>query len=134
MTFTGTGRDGDGRIVAYRWTFGGGAEDRAVEDPGPVVFERPGAFIVQFNVTDDRGATDPTPPAVLVLVATPDAGPPDFNVDVSSPGSEARVDGHDVIAVLRAVETQDPRADVNRDGTVDQSDVQLVSAALGDLP
>ena len=39
-----------------------------------------------------------------------------------------------VAAVLRGIETQDPHADVNRDGTVDQSDVQLVSAALGDLP
>jgi hypothetical protein len=53
-------------------------------------------------------------------------------VDRTSPGSADRVDGHDVIAVLRAVASQDPAADVNGDGRVDQADVQAVLDALGD--
>jgi hypothetical protein len=43
------------------------------------------------------------------------------------------VDGHDVMFVLRATRTQDMRADVNLDGRVDDTDVQLVLAALGDV-
>jgi chitodextrinase len=134
VTFAGTGRDSDGRVVAYRWTFGGGASDRNVEDPGPVVFTQTGAFIVLFNVTDDQGATDPTPPAVLVIVTTDEEKPYEFNVDVSAPGSANRVDGHDVMFVLRAIVTQDSRADVNRNGTVDLVDAQLVLAVVGEVP
>jgi hypothetical protein len=53
------------------------------------------------------------------------------NVDRASPGSARRVDGFDVIFVLRRLGTADPLADVNGDGTVDAADVALVRAAFG---
>lgn len=136
VTFLGTGRDSDGRVVAYLWTFSGGAPNASTEDPGAVTFSTAGTFTVTFNVTDDRGAGDPTPPTVTVVVGGGGPGivPRNPNVETTQPGSENRVDGHDVIFVTRAIAAQDLRADVTGDGKVDQADVQAVLAALGSIP
>jgi PKD repeat protein len=134
VTFSGSASDPDGTVVAWLWNFAGGAPNRGVEDPGPVTFTVPGTFRVTFNVTDDDGASDPSPPSVTVTVeGPPGGGQGTLNVETEQPGSENRVDGHDVMFVLRATRTQDLRADVNLDGRVDDTDVQLVLAALGDL-
>jgi PKD repeat protein len=134
VTFSGSASDPDGTVVAWLWNFAGGAPNRGVEDPGPVTFTVPGTFRVTFNVTDDDGASDPSPPSVTVTVeGPPGGGQGTRNVETEQPGSESRVDGHDVMFVLRATRTQDLRADVNLDGRVDDTDVQLVLAALGDV-
>jgi hypothetical protein len=135
VNFQGSASDSDGRITAYRWDFGGGAPNRSVEDPGLVRFTIAGTFTVTFNVTDDRGASDPTPPSLSVVVGS-GGGSIDvhqFNVEVEAAGSGSRVDGHDVLFVLRAIVRQDLRADVNADGRVDELDVQRTLAALGEV-
>ncbi|MBA2564683.1 MAG: PKD domain-containing protein [Gemmatimonadetes bacterium] len=135
LAFGGTGSDADGRIVTHRWDFGGGAPNRGVEDPGAVAFTVAGVYTVTYNVTDDGGASDPTPPSVRVVVGSEPGGGTggNFNVDVVAPGSATRVDGHDVLFVVRAIGTQDLRADVNGDDKVDNADVQLTLAALGEV-
>ncbi|HEY7529165.1 MAG TPA: PKD domain-containing protein [Gemmatimonadota bacterium] len=134
VTFSGSASDPDGSVVAWLWNFAGGAPNRGVEDPGPVTFTIPGTFRVSFNVTDNDGASDPSPPSVVVTVqGPPGGGQARLNVETEQPGSADRVDGHDVMFVLRATRTQDLRADVNLDGRVDETDVQLVLAGLGDV-
>ncbi len=133
VSFTGTGTDPDGTIVAFTWTFPGGSpSSSAVEDPGNVTFAAPGTFTVTFNVVDNSGVSDPTPAQRTVRVEEGGGGGDPLDVDRSSPGSAGRVDGHDVLFVLRAIESQDPRGDVNGDGRVDRQDVDEVLAALGD--
>jgi PKD repeat protein len=134
VSFAGSGSDPDGQVVAFLWNFDGGAPNQNLEDPGTVTFTAQGTFNVTFNVTDNQGASDPSPPSVRVVVG--DGGAPggtqkSRNVDVRTSGSENRVDGHDVLYVLRAIATQDLTADVNDDGRVDESDVQLTLAGLG---
>jgi hypothetical protein len=134
LTFEGAAADADGSIVSYLWNFGGGAPNSSVEDPGSVTFATEGTFLVTFNVTDDQGASDPTPPSVTIVVGSGGGGVNvGLNVDIESPGSAQRVDGHDVLFVMRAIATQDLRADVSGDGVVNQVDVQLVLAAIGEV-
>lgn len=136
VDFAGSASDPDGQVVAFFWDFGGGAVNRNVEDPGPTRFDVPGTWTVRFNVTDNAGASDPAPAELRVRVLGDVGGgvvEERLDVDVTSPGSAGRVDGHDVIFVLRAVATQDLRADVNDDGRVDVLDVQAVQSALGSV-
>lgn len=59
--------------LRFLWDFDGGAPDAEVEDPGPVTFNEPGIFDITLTITDSRGAVDPTPHAVRVVVgAAPD--------------------------------------------------------------
>ncbi|MEW6684379.1 MAG: fibronectin type III domain-containing protein [Nitrospirota bacterium] len=77
VTFAATGSDPDNSVpLAYRWTFGGGAADQSVEDPGAVVFPTPGTYTVTFTVTDALGLADPTPAArVITVQSAPPAAP-----------------------------------------------------------
>ena len=105
-----------------------------LEDPGAATFPAPGTFQVTFNVTDNAGASDATPPTLTVNVTGEGgegANVAQLNVETDSPGSENRVDGHDVLYVLRAMAAGDLTADVNRDGAVDEKDLQAVLSALG---
>jgi hypothetical protein len=90
----------------------------------PFVFRRAGAVTVSATVRDARGGTAT---ASIGLTIT-GRGP---NVDRSSPGSARRVDGFDVLLVIRLLGTADPRGDVNGDGTVTAADLALVRAAFG---
>ncbi|MFN2431888.1 MAG: BACON domain-containing protein, partial [Gemmatimonadota bacterium] len=55
------------------------------------------------------------------------------NVDVTSPGSEDRVDGYDIVAELRGIETGEKQYDVNGDGKVDSQDVDMILANFGEV-
>jgi hypothetical protein len=55
VDFTGTGSDADGDALTFSWDFGLGAAPQAVEDPGDVMFTRPGLHTVTFTATDDEG-------------------------------------------------------------------------------
>lgn len=137
VSFAGTGTDADGTIAAYSWSLPGGSPaSSTVEDPGPVVYAAPGEYTATFNVTDDDGASDSTPATRTITVTPPGGGGGnvgEFNVELAAPGSANRVDGHDVIFVLRAIATQDLRGDVNGDRIVNQQDVALVLDALGEV-
>ncbi|HEY7461857.1 MAG TPA: Ig-like domain-containing protein [Gemmatimonadota bacterium] len=133
VTFAGTGADSDGSIAAFEWSFPGGSPASSTqEDPGAVTFAEVGDYTVVFNVVDNGGASDATPAQVTIHVQEGGGGISVLDVDSGSPGSAGRVDGHDVLFVLRAIATQDPSADVNADGHVDMADVNLVVAGLGD--
>jgi hypothetical protein len=123
VTFAATANDPDGDPLVVRWTFAPGDTVRATTVPNRR-FLTAGNFNVIVRATDPSGAF--AEDTVSVQVAGRGA-----NVDVTSPGSATRVDGHDVVFVLRAMTTQDLRADVNGDGRVDRTDVALVRAAFG---
>jgi parallel beta-helix repeat protein len=73
LSFTGTGTDPDGNLpLSFTWYFGGAAPDATVEDPGAVVFSRPGVYPVSFSVRDGSGVSDPTPDSrVITVVCSP---------------------------------------------------------------
>jgi PKD repeat protein len=76
VSFAGTGTDPDNHLpLTFLWTFGGGASNAAVEDPGAVVFSTPGTYTATFTVTDSLGAADATPPSRLITVADPSQAP-----------------------------------------------------------
>ena len=69
VDFTGSAVDPDGAVpLAFRWDFDGGAPESTDEDPGPTVFNTPGTYTVEFNVTDATSLADPTPDTVIVTV------------------------------------------------------------------
>lgn len=108
-------------VVTWRFT----PTDSAVGAANvPFVFRTAGAVTVSATVRDARGGTA----AATVALTVTGRG---VNVDRTSPGSARRVDGFDVLFVLRRLGTADSLADVNGDGTVDAADVALVRAAFG---
>jgi hypothetical protein len=102
----------------------------AVNENGAVTYTPNAGFrgtdTFTYTLTDGSGTDTAT---VTVSIEQVEVGA--LNVEVEAPGSAGRVDGHDVLFILRSIATQDPRADVNRDGVVDQTDVQLALGAMG---
>lgn len=87
VTFSGTGSDPDGHVpLSYAWSFGGGAPDQTVQNPGAVSFHTPGSFTVSFSVRDALGVIDPTPETRVITVSGSQ------NV-VSNPSFESHVSG-----------------------------------------
>lgn len=88
LSFTAGGSDPDGNSpLTYSWSFGGGAPNATVADPGPVVFGVPGTFTVTFTVRDSLGLADPSPDTRLVFVRpnTPPQG------GITSPASDLTI-------------------------------------------
>ncbi len=54
LLFQGNVTSGNAPFV-YRWDFSGGAVQSSVEDPGLVIFDREGVYLVTFTVTDADG-------------------------------------------------------------------------------
>jgi hypothetical protein len=124
VRFSASVADPDNSLpLVVTWRFS--AADSAVGAGNvPFVFRVAGPAVVSATVRDARGG------AATATVALTITGR-GVNVDRASPGSARRVDGFDVIFVLRRLGTADPLADVNGDGTVDAADVALVRAAFG---
>lgn len=126
--------DPDNDPVTVAWTFTptdpafpGTPPDSVVgAAPGFVAFVPADTFTVRVVARDDRGGSSPPAERTVIALA------PGPNVDRATPGSEERVDGHDVVYVIRAMLTGDLRADVNGDGAVDETDLALVRAAFGE--
>jgi hypothetical protein len=120
--------DGDPISVTGVTTPANGAA--AVNENGAVTYTPNAGFsgtdTFTYTLTDGSGTDTAT---VTVSIEQVEVGA--LNVEVEAPGSAGRVDGHDVLFILRSIATQDPRADVNRDGVVDQTDVQLALGAMG---
>jgi PKD repeat protein len=90
VSFAGIGTDPDGHLpLTFLWTFGGGAPNATVEDPGVVTFSTPGTYTVTFTVTDSLGLADPTPDSRVIVVADP-SGPSNF---VRNPSFESDTSG-----------------------------------------
>src|SRR3989454_2193477 len=71
VTFAGSGTDADGSITGYRWIFPGGSPATSTSaTPGAVTFSTPGTYYVSLTVTDNQGATDPSPPTRVITVQT----------------------------------------------------------------
>jgi PKD repeat protein len=55
-TFSDSSTDADGRITAYRWSFGDESADETARETEHT-YSAPGTYSVALTVTDDRGAT-----------------------------------------------------------------------------
>lgn len=76
LNFTGSGSDPNGNLpLSFAWDFGGGATNVNVEDPGPVIFNNEGTFIVTLTVTDAQGNVDPTPAMLTVTIGPAESSP-----------------------------------------------------------
>jgi uncharacterized repeat protein (TIGR01451 family) len=78
VTFTGTGTDPDpdGSVVGYDWSFGDG---EAGSGQGPThTYDRPGTYVAELTVTDDRGGTGRD--TVSILVFEPSGEDPDTTI------------------------------------------------------
>jgi len=79
IEFIGEGESPTDLPLTYLWDFGGAAPEATVPEPGEVIFDAEGTFVVTFTVTDEAGVVDPMPPTVEIIVE-PDAAaapPPD---------------------------------------------------------
>jgi len=72
-TFTDSSTDADGRIAAYRWSFGDGSDEVTTRNASHA-YTAPGAYTIALRVTDDSGATDSTT-AVARAVLPPNLPP-----------------------------------------------------------
>lgn len=123
VRFVATATDPEGGAVTIRWIFTP-ADTVFGADAGFRRYELAGVYLATVRATDSFGAFA----EASVTITVGGRGP---NVDITTPGSAERVDGHDVVFVMRAMRTQDLRADVNGDGVVDAADLALVRAAFG---
>ncbi len=79
VTFGGSGTDADGTVTGYAWSFPGGSPaSGSAQNPDAVTFATAGTYTVTLTVTDNGGASDPTPATRTVTVqgATPPPPPP----------------------------------------------------------
>ena len=74
--------------ISYLWTFGGGAADSVLLEPGPVVFPTAGTYTVTFRATDKDGDTSTTTRNVTVTSQGGSASP---TADITSPGSNVTI-------------------------------------------
>lgn len=80
VVFAANGRDADGDALSYQWTF----EEPAIgvrqgQNLGGVTFADAGEYRVFLQVTDSRGAVDPTPPSRRIVVLPPN-NPPEATI------------------------------------------------------
>jgi len=77
VTFAGSGTDANGTVTGFAWSFPGGTpRSSTAAAPGAVTFSAPGIYDAMLVVTDNAGATDPSPPRrrITVLPSTLTAG------------------------------------------------------------
>jgi PKD repeat protein len=85
-SFTDGSTDADGRVVAWRWSFGDGGT-ASTQNPSHT-YAAAGTYTVQLTVTDDQGATGTTSKSVTVTAPPPPNQPP-----VANPGGPYRSEG-----------------------------------------
>ena len=92
---------------------------------------KPGIYTFTLQITDAIGVSSSVTYTWAIL-----ANPPG-NVDFTTPGSENRVDGYDLIALSMAWETTNgspgwnPLADLNSDGIINWADLRILRANFG---
>ncbi len=89
VTFTGSGTDTDGTVTRFTWSFPGAAPAASTAAaPGAVTFATPGTYDAMLVVSDNGGATDPSPPRRRVTVL-----PASITAGFSTPAAGATVAG-----------------------------------------
>jgi hypothetical protein len=89
VTFAGSGTDPDGTVASYAWVFPGGTPSSSnVANPGAIVFSTPGTYDVSLIVTDNDGASDPSPPVRRITVQ-----PAVITASFTAPAANATVAG-----------------------------------------
>jgi chitodextrinase len=111
VNFMGTANDPDGNLpLSFDWSFGGGAPDGSVKDPGSVTFNTVGTFTVIFTVTDSLGLSDPTPDSRTITVNdVPPPGQAPSGV-IDTPASDLTVTAGDTVGF--AGTASDPDGDL----------------------
>jgi PKD repeat protein len=69
-SFSDSSTDADGRIAAYRWSFGDESADGTTRN-ATHTYPAPGTYTVALTVTDDDGATDSVASIVQMVVPPP---------------------------------------------------------------
>jgi len=69
VNFAATGTSLGGLSLTYIWNFGGAAANVATQNPGNVVFTKPGTYTVTMTAVDALGYSDPTPEVRVITVA-----------------------------------------------------------------
>lgn len=54
--------------VSYYWNFGGAAANSTVQNPGTIIFTRPGTYFISLSVSDNLGIPDPSPAVRTIIV------------------------------------------------------------------
>ncbi|HOX37769.1 MAG TPA: PKD domain-containing protein [Candidatus Brocadiia bacterium] len=98
INLMGSGIDSDGWIASWNWVItgpGGFFKTYTVEDPGMLVLEEEGAYLVSLAVTDNDGVPDPEPDSAVVFVGEEFQGnkPPSSQIDSPLPNTEIPVGG-----------------------------------------
>ncbi len=75
---------GSGTYTSFLWNFGGGANNSTAQNPGSIIFNNPGNYIITFRVTDSVGHSDTTPALVITVN---DATPPTVTSTTPSNGA-----------------------------------------------
>jgi len=69
VNFAGLGVDSDGNVpLSYLWNFSNVAGQSVQQNPGSIVFNQEGVYIVSLTVTDSLGLVDPVPALRTVTV------------------------------------------------------------------
>jgi hypothetical protein len=90
-----------------------------------------GTHTGEVEVSAEGASNTPRTLKVTMRIGPSSSALSRVNVDVTSPGSEDRVDGYDVVAALRGIETGERQYDVNDDGVVDSQDVDEILSNFG---
>jgi len=93
----GTGVDSDGTIASYQWIIVGPGpgvgglpvfvSQYSSEDPGILRLPNAGEYMILFTVTDDDGATDPTPAQITVTAGASGNQSPVGVIDTPADGT-----------------------------------------------
>lgn len=128
-------QDIDGSIMTYEWDFDGDWNyENAGTDTESFIFNKYGTFNVNVRVTDNDGATAETGVAVEVVKSISE---PAGNIDAVSPGSETRIDGHDLYVLKRAFGSipgdlnWNPLTDLDGDLDIDGDDLVILASGFG---
>jgi hypothetical protein len=69
VDFASTATDADGSVATYRWIFPEGTPSSSTEqNPGLVMFDEPGVYVVSMTAFDNVGVNDPSPPTRKITV------------------------------------------------------------------
>ena len=96
VTFAGSGTDPDGTVTAHRWSFPGGTPATSTSaTPGAIKYSTAGTYDAMLVVTDNGGATDPSPPRRRITVR-----PAGLTAAFTSPAAGATVAGTQPIGMM----------------------------------